>query len=1059
MACLNLTAGPLLPPDVAWRQATSVTTPNGTVITHTPGGGFPGISVVKGSSNQFFAKPASGNVWFANWGTPANFVAVLTIDDTTPGLLGTRTVVVVDTSGTTLTTQIALTVLATSAISLPHINQSATNGAAALLWGGSSGGTVAAVIIRSFDGHTLCSAVPFTPGGQVNGDVTATQLLIKDGGTNVAICPRPAGVSNVTPDPQNFPEAVVGPGVPPALSSSTRQFTIANSGNDCLTVTTIGNVAPYTVTATSRPLPATMDAGQSMIVDVRFAPPTPGTFNRDLPLTLTAPATGDAVLRCHGTARNAVTAISFSGSLSFGTVPLGSSTTRTLTVTNSGDLSVIVTIPASAGGGNFTWPAGGGTIAPGASTSVVVTFTPTSETPQTSTLTFTSTAPSSPHSVSLNGVGCVARARITILAPAGPSVDFNQVERGFRVVRIVRVRNPGNGPLNFRASVTGSPLFGIQRDGGSITAVSSIELFSVDPASACGPLATGTGEVAFGIVFFANAAPGIVTGTLVIDNHNGQGGEPASFSFNLAAEIVALVNVDVEVVLDRSGSMGETSGSRTKSVTSIDAARLFVQLGRPDVDDRLGLVKFNDTPQVFSAIAAVTSANQPTLVGAINGTELSPSGSTSIAGGVIEGLRDLDAAPRAVVPPGLRRALVVLTDGKDNTPYTNPADGIEYSLLGEGGATPLPTPPGTRIYAVGIGDSIDTGRLGQLAQATGGNFLHVLEFSGNDYFKLEKHFTQIYMDTVDLATIQDPVATIVPGAQHVIDFEVLRGDVACMVVVYDRDGIRIPFFLKTPAGETIDLTAVPPGFQIRPGITNTARFVEVKFPLDEATRYAGTWKLIVVHDGRACFVRGDGPEVGRTHTNPPLAYVYHPKDFGFGFQPVVCKPWGDPIMYGFAIGVGSNFRMLPFVDPGVVRVGEPLRLIAEVSECGFPVTGCVVTVDSRAPDGTTHSFTMIDDGAHDDGAADDGDYGHRFLQTYVEGTYEFFFRATGYSRDGEAVYREATRSKYIEGRVPLGPGDGTPQDDECCEQNQRLLRFIAILLFLILVVLILIWRT
>ena len=55
--------------------------------------------------------------------------------------------------------------------------------------------------------------------------------------------------------------------------------------------------------------------------------------------------------------------------------------------------------------------------------------------------------------------------------------------------------------------------------------------------------------------------------------------------------------------------------------------------------------------------------------------------------------------------------------------------------------------------------------------------------------------------------------------------------------------------------------------------------------------------------------------------------------------------WGNPIMYGFAIGVGSNFRRQPFVDPGIVRVGEPLRLIAGVRECGFPVTGCAVTVD------------------------------------------------------------------------------------------------------------------
>src|SRR5882724_11382315 len=166
MPCLNLSNGPLLPPDVSWQQGVTVTTPNGTTVTSSTGGANPGISVAKGASSQFFAKPASGNVRFANWGTPANFVAILTIDDTTAGATGTRTVVVVDTSGSSLTTQIALTTSAPSTVSLPHINPSATNGAAALLWGANGSGalaTVSALIIRSSNGDVLCSAVPFSP--------------------------------------------------------------------------------------------------------------------------------------------------------------------------------------------------------------------------------------------------------------------------------------------------------------------------------------------------------------------------------------------------------------------------------------------------------------------------------------------------------------------------------------------------------------------------------------------------------------------------------------------------------------------------------------------------------------------------------------------------------------------------------------------------------------------------------------------------------------------------------------------------------------------------------
>jgi len=1053
MACLNLTNGSLLPPDVNWQQGVTVTTPNGTTITSTTGGPNPGVSVVKGGSLQFFAKPASGNVWFANWGTPSNFVAILTIDNVTPGFTGTRTVVIVDISGSTITTQIALMISAPSTVSKPHINPSPGNGAAALLWGANNTapfGTAAVLIIRSSDGDVLCSAVPFTPSGQINGEITATNLRIKDGGTVVASCPRPSGLSDVTPDPQNFPEAVIGPGVPPALSSSQRQFTITNppSAQDCLTVTAIGNLAPYSVVGTSRPLPATLDPGQSMTVDVRFAPTAPGTYNRDLPLTLTPPA-GDLVLRCRGQARNAITAISFSASIGFGTSPLGTSVGRTLIITNTGDLDVTVNIPAAPAGSEFQWAALNAVIVPGASANLALTFTPTTEGARSTTLGFTSTAPSSPHSVTLSGNGCVARAMIEIVSPPPPVIDFGQVQRGFRTVRTVQVLNAGNGQLSFRASASGSGLFGIQRAGGSVTAPPSSDNFTVDPVTVCGPGASGTGELVFGVTFFANAAPGLVSGQLIIDNHNALGGAPASFIFNLQAEIVAVINVDTEVVLDRSGSMAETSGSRNKSATSIDAARLFVQLARPDVDDRIGLVKFNNVPQVFSAITAVTSANQPAMVSSINATQLAPANTTCIAGGVIEALRDMDSTPRPVAPPSLRRVVAVLTDGKDNTPYVNPADGVTYSLLGEDGATPLPTPTNTRVYAIGIGDSIDTARLSQLAQATGGAFLQVLEFTGPDYFKLEKHFTQIYMDTVDLATIKDPVFTILPGEHHVIDFDVLRGDVGCMVVVYDREGIRLPFYLKTPRGETVDLTTVPTGFQIRPGITNTARFVELKFPLGDPARYAVKWQLIVAHDRRACVYRGEHGAAG-----------FDPQQFGFGFQPTHCKPYDNPIMYGFAIGVGSNFRMMPYVDPGIVNVGDPIQLNAEVTECGLAVTGCVVTISARAPDGTTHSFVMQDDGNHGDGAADDGNYGHRFIQTYVEGTYEFTFRATGLSRDGEPVVREAVRAKYVQGRVRLVPPEGADgTKDECCKRITRWLWIAIVLLLLILIVLVLIWRS
>jgi hypothetical protein len=110
-------------------------------------------------------------------------------------------------------------------------------------------------------------------------------------------------------------------------------------------------------------------------------------------------------------------------------------------------------------------------------------------------------------------------------------------------------------------------------------------------------------------------------------------------------------------------------------------------------------------------------------------------------------------------------------------------------------------------------------------------------------------------------------------------------------------------------------------------------------------------------------------------------------------------------------------------------------------------------VSARAPNGTEYPLTLLDDGQHHDDAANDGTYGAQFTPTDQEGTYEFTFRATGRSRDGEPVRREAVRSKYIEGRTPLvPPGDsGSTTFRDCCERVIRGLWVIGILVLLLLI--------
>jgi len=1050
MPCLTINAG-LFRTDVNWDGTNSTkTTPNGTTVSKTAAG----ITISKaGHSSYFISDPANFNLSYMTFG---DHIWIL-YNETNAGPV-TRTVTLIKDNGANFSEINLLSVLATSnAVDIPVIQPSQVTGDVFLMYAANGSGALADLvgtgIFNSFTGANLCMGPgPFHPTGQTIGDATATQLIIHyvtSSGSHTIPCPLPTGTCNVIPDSQTFPDIVVGPGVPPALSTSQRTFTLRNDGTNCLKIIGIANSTHFAVASVMPALPATLNPAEQLTVVVNFTSAATGNFTENL-LISPVPTSGDLFLRCIGEARPPIVSIQLSPNpVHFGNVPLMTNPTRNLLIKNNGEIPINVTIASSIAGSLFQWGALNAALNPNDTVNLPISFNPVTEGFSSANIIVNSSAPGSPHTVTADGIGCMANAEI--VTPPSPFPSFGTVQQGFRTVRLIKLRNTGDGPLSFRARIGGvdALLFGIQEEGGSITNPLVEKQFSVNPVVACGGFATGNGEQIVAVSFYANSAPRIATAQLIIDNHNdSRQGTSASFIYTLTAEIIAAIAVDAALVIDRSGSMNETSGSRNKSQTSIEAGRLFIQLARPDTGDRIAIARFNTIPEVLTHFTEVISANQAALANTINSTNFSPTGNTCIAGGVIVAVNDFTDTPRAVIPPEYNKAIVVLTDGKDNVPYTNPVDGITYSLLGEDGNTPLPTPVGIKIYAVGIGDNIDNGRLGQLAQATGGQFLHVQNFSGQSYFGVEKYFTQIYMDLVDLATLSDPVYTINAFETHEIDFSVLAGDVGFMIVLYDKDGIRIPFYLKSPKGELIDPFTLPVGFQLRPGITDTARFLEVKLPQSEPDRYAGWWKAVVYHDGMACYYKeGHQRKVGFDKG----------VNFNFGFQPIECTETKDPIIYGIAIGVGSNFRMIPYVEPGIKSIGEPILLSAGVSEFGLPVKGCDVTVEAKSPNGVLTNMTLKDDGVHGDGDVDDGMYAKQYLQTYVEGFYSFIFRTTGYSRDGEPVYREAVLSKYVQGREPLVPANPKGDKDgasKCCKKSTRIMAvgFILIILLLLIII-------
>ena len=871
-------------------------------------------------------------------------------------------------------------------------------------------------------GPLTVSSLTAVPGAEI----TASDMIIHHPnsiGSDETSAPRPAGLCTVD-DPSSFGEAVIGASNP-ALATVTRTATIRNDGTNCLEITNIADNAPYALTAASRAaLPVTLDPGETFDVDIVFAPAAPGNFNNRSLAVTRSPANGDDEIVCSGTARAAVASIALStNTLAFGTVVLPGSDTESYSITNNGDLNLTVTIAGPPAGSDFAWvpiPAPGLALAAGATSALrQVTFTPSADGPSASRTITVTPSQGTARNLVCTGAGCIPNAAISV--PGAAPSAFGQIERGFRTVRFIEITNTGDDTLVFTARIAPgvdpahAANFGLVLPDNDITDAPSARNYSVLPAVRCGPGPTGNNVMPVAVSFHANGASGTYSANLVIEGHNATN-VPATqtWTFPLTAEIIDPIPVDIALVLDRSGSMVDPIGTRNKMEAALSGGKLLVQMLR-DTDDRCAIIAFSTDPQTVQGMV-LAGANRSALLGALGPGTFTPNGWTNVAGGAILGAVELAVAHPAA-PPVLKKAMVVLTDGIENRCFQEGGTGPWLSITGKDTqmARPDGTPQATdpwvppsncKVYAIGLGAStaVDSDALEKLATATGASYEGAEDLTGKSWFLLEKYFTQIFMETAGLAQLSDPFYTIVPGDKHQHQFDILPGDVNCMVVIYDTPDLRLPFHIESPKGELICGSSLPPGFGLRFRSTPTARFAEITFPWKEPDRYVGAWRVILEHGGFAC----TGEVAG--------------KDTASGFLPRKCRKVGKPIDYGIAIGAGSNLRMQPWVDPTTVYVGDSFRLNAALSEAGLPVKGATVKVKVEGPTGASWTVVLRDDGAHQDGVADDGDYGGLFGQTYAAGNYQLTFVADGL-QGTKPFHREAHRTKAVyDKRKP--PGDG-----------------------------------
>jgi hypothetical protein len=249
-------------------------------------------------------------------------------------------------------------------------------------------------------------------------------------------------------------------------SSTTQTVTFTNTGTGQIDVTSASvSGAGFSLVAAN--LPATLTAGQSIGVQVQFAPQSPGSSSGTLTLnttltsnvsttTVTSEAKGSNGVfhtSLQGTGTQAGIAISPT-SLSFNTT-VGQTDVQTVTITNNGTSTLHLKSDTVSGAdfatSGLSLPTA---VSVGQSISFTVQFTPTSTSTVSGSIAFTDNAPASPQALSLTGDGTTAALS---LGASPTSLDFGNVQAGNNNSLTTAVTNNGNSDVTISSvTVTGT---------------------------------------------------------------------------------------------------------------------------------------------------------------------------------------------------------------------------------------------------------------------------------------------------------------------------------------------------------------------------------------------------------------------------------------------------------------------------------------------------------------------------------------------------------------------------------------------------------------------------
>ncbi len=445
---------------------------------------------------------------------------------------------------------------------------------------------------------------------------------------------------------------------------------------------------------------------------------------------------------------------------------------------------------------------------------------------------------------------------------------------------------------------------------------------------------------------------------------------------NLSARPVADLTYAIGLALDRSGSMASTAfGTSTRAQVLKDAVSTFSNL--MGAADGIGIVRYDhevnrlfDITAMGPVMPVTPNLGRDRTNQTVSGNSLDPRGATSIGGGIIEA-RDMINDGAAGYN---RSALVVLTDGLENTPPM--IDDAAGSI-------------NSKTFAIGIGSSstVSTDALKKITSNNEGYLLLTGNLSSTErQFLVTKYFIQILADITNNSIIKDPYGELMIGSEQKIPFKVTEADVRFEAIVLSPFARLIDFSLETPSGNIIDSNS--PAFlsAVSFYMNDKDAFYSVKLPLlipPSSENHKGTWQAIF-----------------RLDQNKIKAVIRENKELA-----EFLRRGNRTLPYSFLTKVYSNLNLNVALTQKSSEPGSEIIITASLTEYGIPMqTLAAVRAEITKPDLSTSVINLKQ--------SDEAEYVGKFTCKNI-GVYSFRIIAEGYTIYQTPFTREKTLTAGI----------------------------------------------